>query len=693
MDETSTLPQMEKFAAPNIQDQPTGDLTVLPTQFPQNEQEQKKIVGFTQDRIDASREWDRPFKERCLEDWRRFNSRLPENWPYYWGIFQPETMIACNDTIENLMSTVFPRDNFFDLRASSGQTELQTELMREATRYAMRKAKYKERYFFWEQDAIFYGNGTLATFAEPQWLTNTVQQPMMDPMGYGVQIGMQSVKQTKLSVWPQMRNISRWNVFPAVGPVEGGDIQRMPYFIIRRFMPLVALQAMAKKPWAMWQNTEKIKGSYNINRTTGTISNADETQFEDLWDLLWYAGYNVTTQQSEGTNCMKWCEVYYYYEAPAGGEGCRAYAVTCENQLLVCRGNEYEHAKKPIADIKWSPSHPDLWQCMGVPGEIRAYQEIVNIRTAQRFEQTELFLRPPRLVGKASGINPISRLNPWPGSMTEANDINAVKMLEFPNIRGDLMGDDQDAKIGIQRATRISNVSKGISDPGLGEGATKTAKGMAIMTDSAARATAFKTLFHEEIGVAPQIQQVAQILQQVMEPGTIIHIGDVNETLKRAGINGDMLQLHPQDIAGEWEFYAVGSSKSQDPSVEAHNALQFWGPVLSDPEHGPKFDKMEIYKDQHERIFRRPLSKYLKTEQELQEAINRPKPVAPPMLPKYKDAPPDIQRQIEQRSGFEPSQIGGSSRIENQVVEHVGKAVASATKQPKYLPPREQSKE
>lgn len=682
--------QQQPFTAPNIQSVPLGEMNELPAQIPQTESEQTRIVAYTQDRIDASREWDRPFKEKCLSDWKRYNSRLPEDWPYQWGIFQPETQIACNDTIENIMSTVFPKDNFFDLRATSGQTELQTELMREATRFAMRKAKYKERYFFWEQDAIFYGNGVMATFAEPQWLTSSVRQPVMDQYGYGIQIGMQSIKQTKLSVWPQMRNVSRWNVFPSVGPVEGGDIQRMPYFIIRRFMPLAAVQAMAKKPWAMWQNTEKIKGSYNINRTTGTISNADETQFEDLWDLLWFAGYNVTTQQSEGTNCMKWCEVYYYYEAPAGGEGCRAYAVTCENQLLACRVNEYEHAKKPVADIKWTPSHPDLWQCRGVPSEIKAYQDIVNIRTAQRFEQSDLFLRPPRLVGKAAGISPVSRLNPWPGAMIEVGgDINAVKMLEFPNINGNLVGDDMDAKQGIARATRISNVSKGLADPGMGVGATKTAAGIRIMTDSSQRAAAFKSLFHEEIGIAPQVQQVAQILQQVMEPDTVIHMGDVNETLKRAGINSDSIQLHPQDIAGEWEFYAVGSNKTTDPSVDAQNAIQFWTPVLQDQEHGPKFDRMEIYKDQHERIFKRPLTKYLKTEQELQMAMHQPKPLPPVMMPKYKEAPPDIQRQMEQRAGLEPSQIGGSSKVEQQVVDHVGKTVAEATKQPKYLPKRE----
>ena len=690
MSEAEVRPQsVEPFTAPNIQDQKIGDLTELPVDYPQNDQEQKRLIGYVQDRIDASREWDRPFKERCLDDWRRVNSRLPENWPYYWGIFQPETMIACNDTIENMMSTVFPKDNFFDLRASSGQTEFQTELLREAVRFAMRKAKYKERYFYWEQDAIFYGNGVLATFAEPQWLTSIVRKPVLDPYGYGVQIGMQREKQVKLSVWPQMRNVSRWNVFPSVGPVEGGDIQRMPYFIIRRFMPLVAVKAMAKKPWAMWQNTEKLKGSYNINRTTGTISNADETLFEDLWDLLWYAGFNVTTQQSEGTNCMKWCEVYYYYEAPAGGEGCRAYAVTCENQLLACRGNEYEHAKKPLADIKWTPIHPDLWQCAGVPSEMKAYQEIVNIKTSQRFELSELLLRPPRLVGKSSGINPISRLNPWPGSMTETNDVNSVKMLEFPNIRGDLFGDDQDAKVGIQRATRISNVSKGIADPNLGEGATRTAKGMAIMNASTKSASNYKSLFHEEIGIAPQITQFAQILQQTMEPGTLIHIGDVNETLKKGGVTGDTLQLHPDDIAGEWEFYAVGSSKVSDPAIEAQNAQAFWTPVLSDPEHGKKFDRMEIYKDNHERIFNRPFTKYLKTEQELQAAIQTPPPVAPAMLPKYKDAPPDIQRQIEQRAGLQPSEIGGASRVEQSVLDHAGKAFTDSNKQPRFLPKRE----
>ena len=629
-------------------------LEALPVQMPMDANGEAAVCEHVRERYEAAREFDRPFKESCLKDWKYVNNRLPEDWPYFWGLFAPETRIACNDTIENIMSTVFPKDNFFDLRACSGQSELQTEIMRECQKFALRRGRYKERYFFWEQDAIVYGNGVLATFAEPEWRKITVEQPILDPYGYGVPMGMQRVQQTKMQVWPQMKNVSRWNVFPFPGPVEGGDIQKMPYFVIRRFMPLEAVKAMAKKPWAMWRNTERLQGTYTYNGTTGTVSNASETQFEDLWNLLSYAGFNVTTQQSEGAACVRFCEVLYYYEAPPGERGCRAYAVMCENQLLACRGNEYEHAMKPLADIKWQPFHSDLWNCYGVAKEIRAYQDMINVRMAQRFEQVELFLRPPRVVGQAAGNFPLTSLNPWPNGHTRINgDPNAIRTLELPNVRPDMMQDDSDAKIGIQRSTRISNVSKGIADPALGEGATKTASGIKFLADSTQRAAALKTLFHEEIGIAPQLMQVGQILQQVLEDGTVINIGDVNETLKRAGYKGDRLPVRSADIAGEWEFYAVGSSKAQDLNVLAANMTSFWQPVLSDPEHGKKFDRMEIYKDAHEALFQRPITKYLKTEQDMAETMAQEKPgVPPPMLPKFKDLDTQARDVVKERLGL-----------------------------------------
>jgi hypothetical protein len=442
----------------------------------------------------------------------------------------------------------------------------------------------------------------------------------------------------------------------------------------------------------MWRNTEKLQGSYNINRTTGTVSNADETQFEDLWDLLWYAGLSVTTQQSEGTNCMKYCEVYYYYEAPPGDRGCRAYAVVCENQVLACRGNDYEHGLKPLADIKWQPIHNDLWNCIGVPRQMRTDQEIVNISLNQGFEQTELFLRPPRLVGQGAGQFPLTQLNPWPnGHIKVPGDPSQIKLLDFPNVRGDLQTESADSKNRIQRATRITNISKGMVDPGMGDGA-KTAQGIAFMTDATSRAAAFKTLFHEEIGIAPQLMQEASIIQQTIEDGTVINIGDVNETLKRAGFKGDRLPIRSADLAGEWEFYAVGSSKTQEPAVVANNMTKFWQPVLQDPEHGKLFDRMAIYADAHEMIFHRPISKYLKGEQALQQTLANAKPPVPPqMLPKFKDLDTAAKDAVKDR--LQLPTTGVSADDEKEAGKTVGKLAVehlSPPKQNRFMPKRGQ---
>jgi hypothetical protein len=671
----------------------------LPDQFPDNPANEKRVVGYIEERYQASREFDRAFKERCLTDWMNVNSKLPDNWPYYWGLFMPETSMACHDTIENIMATVFPKENFFDIRAVSGQTELATELMREAMKFSLRRAKYKERYFFWEQDAIFYGNSVVHTCASPAWKPKRIMQPQGDPFGYGLDMGATTRTEHELNVWPEIQNISRWNLFPFPGPVEGGSIQHAPFFIVRRFIPLAACRANASKPWAMWRNTEKLVGSYNVNRTSRTINTGDETAFEDLWQLLQYAGLNIGETQTEGPNCVKYCEVLYYYEAPPGEPGCRAFAVMAEGQLLACDANPYEHGLKPLADIKWHPTHTDLWQCYGVPREIKAYQDKINIMEAQRADRREIDLKPMLLVGESAQINPMTQLAPWPGAIVKSQDIAAVKMLEFPNVAGELYREEESASVGIQRATRISNVSKGVDDGSLGQGA-KTARGMAFLTDSSQRAAAFKLLFHEEIGVAPNLMQIAQILQQVIRPGTIINIGDVNETLKRAGVNANAIPLNPQDIAGEWEFYAVGSSRTQDPATVAHNMTTFWMPILTNPERARLYDIDEIEKQGHELIFGHSIQKYRKNDKDLQEALAKPPPAPKEMIPKFKDlkdrplaaaallervglpsddTPPITEREKEQAK----TQREVAKPVVNALASHVTK------EQPRLLPKRE----
>jgi len=674
-----------------------SELEILPLQV-MSEQDEQAVVQFVQEKYDGARAFDRPFKCRLLDSWLNFNNRLRDNWSFYWNVFLPVTQTAVNDTVENIMATVFPKENFFDLRAMSGQTELQTEIMREAQKYALRRARYKERYFFWEHDAIVNGNSVIATFAEPTFKKVTVEQPMMDEFGYGQQIGTQRVQQDKMTLWPVMHNISRFNCFPFPGPVEGGDIQTMPFFIVRRFLPLESVKAMAQRPYCRWNHTEELQGLYDVNRGSGLVSSDDELEFEDLWRLLAFGGWNVTGNQETGRGSVKFCEVLYYYEAPPGGRGCRAYAVTCENKLLACRGSEYEHALKPLADIKWQVIHPDLWQCIGVPEQIKAYQENVNIRQGFRHDSYEMMRRPMRVVGPGAGIKTLTDLQPYPGAMIPSTgDISQIKMLEFPNANAELFREDDNDRVGIQQATKITNVSKGLNDTQLGAG-SKTAQGIAYLTDATNRASAFKTLFHEEIGVAPQLMQTAQILQQVLEPDTLIHLADVNETLKKRGVQGNRMLIHPDDIAGEWEFWAVGSSKVNDPATAANNMQQFWPAVLQDAEHGKKFDRMELYKDAHEMIFNRPITKYLKTDEELKQVEQTPPPLPPQIKVSLKDLDPEAKMQAEARLGLPVSQPKMSEREEDSakdghevvkgIVKTVGKIAENSTKQPKYLPKR-----
>lgn len=661
------------------------DLELLPlTATPEQE---SAVVQYVKERYESDKRRDLPFKYDMLIDWQNMNGVLPRNWPFYWGIFEPETSITANDTIENFMGTVLAKESFFDLRGVTGQNEVQVELMREAAKFNLRRARAKQKFFYWFQDCDVFGNGLLGIDIEPRWRKETVQTPIMDPHGWGVQMGTQKVQQDRLETWASMYNISRWDFFP-YGGYGYNDIQDMPRCTVRRWLPLEAVKAIGK--YKQWKNLDRLKGNYTLNRNSLLVSGPDSS-IEDIWQRLQLAGYDTTTEQSEDFGCTKLCEVFIYYEAPPGQSGCRAYAVVCEDQLLTCRGNDYEHAKKPLADVKWNPISSDLWQCTGVAKAIRPYQDQINIRAAQKADRLQLDIDPMRIVSESAGIKPLTLLNKWPGSIIPATGNigpEGIRTLDFPQSRGQFDDDQDRASQGIQRASRITNVSKGIADTNTGRG-QDTARGIQALTSATGRAVAFKLLWAEQVGVNPALMLFAQTMQQVLTPDTVIHITEANEILKKAGMKGEIFHLHPDDIAGEWEFYAVGASQSIEDAEWASTALQFFQAAAQVPKVASRIDWLEVFKQVGDRALRRPVNTFLMSDEQMQEESQLPKPLPKEMLPKYKDTAPDVQRQIEVRAGLQPSQVGGTSQPEKQIIDHVGKAVTASLKQPKYLPKRE----
>lgn len=162
---------------------------------------------------------------------------------------------------------------------------------------------------------------------------------------------------------------------------------------------------------------------------------------------------------------------------------------------------------------------------------------------------------------------------------------------------------------------------------------------------------------------ADKLAQVEEVIAEVAE--RLVQLAQAyvsgEQTVRVVGMNGATLWVpfRREDIEGEFDFEVeAGSTQPQDDTARRQQALQmlqqmqpFIGTVL-DPA------KFIIY------VLREGFG--------MQNAQQYLAPPAPPPGPDeklvttmaYKDAPPDIQRQIEQEAGYAPSTIGGSSPVE-----------------------------
>jgi len=178
--------------------------------------------------------------------------------------------------------------------------------------------------------------------------------------------------------------------------------------------------------------------------------------------------------------------------------------------------------------------------------------------------------------------------------------------------------------------------------------------------------------------------------------------------LQRAGrVQGNRAFVKPEDIEGKFTLRAVGSVRAIEGPERAMMLRDFSQIIFGDPQLAQRYSKVTFAKKSYEMLFHRSLSEFEKTDAERQEEAQMIKPLPPQSLVKYKEAPADVQRQIEMREGFKPSQVGGASQQEQiqgktkgKIDEHGGKAVANTLGgiveahakpqvQPKYLPQRQ----
>lgn len=607
------------------------EMTMLPTKVNWgNEDEEKRIVGYVKERLEEARRRADPFKRSALIDFRNFCSR-PENWGYNWQMVEPLTQEAINSTAESVFANVFGKDRFFDLRPLNAQSPVQVEKNREKLLRSLRQTRWKLKYFNWGDDAIKFGRGTMVTLACPWWRRRQQNEQMQDADGFGINLGNQRQSRDVMESRVDCINVSYWNQLPY--PYEGfPDEQLAPFHAFWIDYPLQTIRAMKFQPWARWQNTEKVKG--NIEVDTGSRSVAMSTyDYEFASQRLAVGGWNLLDDATDGAECVRHGRSYFYYEAPPGGEGCRAWAVVCEDKLMVCRGSDYEHVRKPTAPLRWIPiDATNLWHCLGVPAVIRSYQDRANLTLSQKFEMRQKVLTPTKIAWPGFPVDQLSKLMAPPGSLiplTGSALPNQLTDFDEPKIRPDLFNDEDDVRQGVMRATKQTDVSTGVADPGNVN--LKAYASLAYLGTKARQAMMFRVLYFEENGAVPQLDQHFAILQQIAPDNEYVPLTEHNDTLVQAGAKGGF-DLTRDDMTGEYEFYAVGSSQTLEGPEMAALLMPLFEKAAGVRGVGERLNAMEIFQRLGRMIAGQSITWAILTDEEFEKKQQQQPPPLPMKL-------------------------------------------------------------
>lgn len=180
----------------------------------------------------------------------------------------------------------------------------------------------------------------------------------------------------------------------------------------------------------------------------------------------------------------------------------------------------------------------------------------------------------------------------------------------------------------------------------------------AQMLNNATNARVSDKLAQVETFMADVAEAIIQLAQMYMHQ---------DEAAKIVGQNGEVTwqTFAPDEIQGEFDFTVeAGSTQPKDENFKRQQALElfqamqpFLGEVI-DPKAMVTYVLREAYdiKDPSAFFPQQPAGPP-PPNQKIIENLN------------YKDLPPDIQRQVEQQAGFQPSGVGGSSQAEKIAAE------------------------
>jgi hypothetical protein len=581
---------------------------------------EEQLVAETKERYQASANFDRPFKDRCLVAFRNLHNQLPMNWPFWSDHFEPETQINTTETAERIMAGLFPKENFCDLRAMGRQSPVVAEKTKELFLFGLRqKMKYKLTKHRQVTEAVSYGNGVEFHYLEMDVVHNFRRVPVVDE--WGVHYGWQDAADQRIEFWPKSKVVSRFDCYPAT---TGADIQEMPYFIHRELVPVAALQA------GMWEgvlrNVDKIEPFLAIDGNRGRAGVEDEDFAYDLYERLRSVGLEVNEgiSSAKGTGAVQYCELLFESLAPQRpGMPVRYRIIANRRHLLLDGDHPGWLRKKPYSEIKYLEQSVNLWQGAGLPTLMEPLQRKLNLRSNQASDAIVRNNNPTRIVNPSKLVDQdLTQFDPWPGRVIPAHDIlGVVEELERPHVSQDLFADMDLTRASMQRLAKLFDATRNIAGARSGVGkAAQTASGFAQMTQLMQSAHNFKMLLFEEQGILDGLRWHLSLLQQTATTDQQLRVSDdTNPIFVNAGLTDGYITVSPDEVQGEYDVRISGASGAMEDPEKAQIMGAWLSEGLQLPEVGPQIKQLEAWLQKGEWIGVQSPRQFIRTPQELQQ--------------------------------------------------------------------------
>ena len=181
-----------------------------------------------------------------------------------------------------------------------------------------------------------------------------------------------------------------------------------------------------------------------------------------------------------------------------------------------------------------------------------------------------------------------------------------------------------------------------------------------------------------EQGIEDGLNMICADIQQVMTVPQKLKIIGQNKVLMARGFK-DWVEVTPEDIQGRWHVEVLGVNRTVDTKTRASLLAQAGQMAQAMPEVAPRIKQQELWREIVEGLGLDSAERFLLTDEEFakKKAMMDSQPHPPPAVVasmKYKDLPPDAQRQLEKAGGLIPSRVGGASKPEQIGLQNAHKS-------------------